>query len=251
MSFNGRSINAFAHDYETTGVIVHELGVVQAALCIVTIHQDGSYVINDKDVQNLNPGVPIEPEASRIHGLTDFDVADCPEWFEYLKQEMATVNSLELDAVVSFNGGRFDNRIAMRCGWKPVKSLDLYKFAAMMKKGPEKGWDAANLGYSYEKLLGKPLEKAHNAFADIVATLDMIKPAMAAVGATTLDEFMTLISGDDGTPEMKITFGTKHKGKKLKHVPADYLEWILSDKCDMVISFELETGIRAALGQQS
>lgn len=247
MSFNGKSITVFAHDYETTGVVVHQLGVVQAALCIATLHQDGSYEILEKDVQNLNPGVAIEPGATAIHGLSDFDVADCPEWFEYLSEQMQTVNEYGVDAVVSFNGNRFDNKIAMRAGWKPLVSIDLYKYAAMLKK--EKLWEAANLGYSYEKVTGKALEKAHDAFADIIGTLDMIKPMVALSGLGSLDAFHRHIQGDDGTPEMKINFGTKHKGKKIKHVPLDYLEWLLSAKCEMTHSVEFEMAVRAALGK--
>lgn len=237
MSFNSKSITAFAHDYETTGVNVATLGVVQAALCIATIHQDGTFVILEKDVQLLNPGEPIEAEASAIHGYTDFDVADKPAWEDYLREQINTVNELNLDAVVSFNGNRFDNRIAGRVGLNPLRSLDLYKAASAFKRNA--GWEKANLGYSYQMLMGKPLEGAHDAFADIQATLDLIQPAMRLAGQETLDDFCIWMKGDSGSPEMKIGFG-KHKGSKLRNLPKDYIKWLLGTDIDVDLREGLE-----------
>lgn len=245
MSFNGKSILGFAHDYETTGVIINELGVVQSALCFVQVHQDGSFDILEKDVQVLNPGVKIEQEASRIHGFTDLDVMDKPDWEPYLREQMKTVNDSGAHAVIGFNSARFDNRVAMRAGWKPIQSIDLYKAAKLFKA--EYKWESASLGATYEKLLGRELQNAHDAFADIVATLEMIQPAMELSGHTTLDEFHRWTQGDDGTPNMKISWG-QHKGKRIKNIPSQYLRWILSQKCEVVISIELETAIKMQLG---
>lgn len=246
MSFNGKSINVFAHDYETTGVKIDELGVVQSALCFAVLHQDGTYEIQEKDVAVLNPGCNIEPEAEAIHGISNFDVIGAPEWLAYLQENMVTVNEAKCDAVVSFNGNRFDNKIAMRAGWQPLLSFDMYKAASAFKK--QGLWEKANLGYSYEKLMGEPLQGAHDAFADIVGTLSIIRPAMLLAGFTNIDDFHKWMQGDDGTAEMKLSWAnSKHRGKRLKHIPRDYLQWILSPKCQANVSMELEMGIRAAL----
>jgi DNA polymerase III alpha subunit (gram-positive type) len=252
MSFNQQSIVVFGHDYETTGLKVQELGVIQSALLMATLHQDGSYEILDQDVNLLNPGVPIEAEASAIHGYTDLDVMGKPDWLPFLRSEMKTINEHDYQAVVSFNGACFDNQIAIRAGWKPNRSVDLYKGASKIKKAGL--WEAANLGYSYERLLGKPLAKAHDALADVIGTLDMIAPMMRLVNekgladCTSLDQLHKWMQGDDGTPDMKLSWGTKHKGKKIRHIPDDYLRWIISEKCEMTISFELDQAIRLQLG---
>lgn len=247
MSFNGQSIQVFAHDYETTGVQVQTLGVVQSALCFALVHQDGSFEILEQDVQTLNPGVAIEQEASRIHGFTDLDVMDKPDWEPYLREQMVTVNESEAVAVVGYNSGRFDNRVAMRVGWKPMLSFDLYKAAKLFKA--EHKWESAKLSAVYEHLVGKPLVAAHDAFADIVATLELIKPAMALSGHATLDEFHAWTQGEDGTPDMKLGWG-KHKGKRIKNIDSGYLKWMLSPKCEVVISVELETAVKIQLGKK-
>lgn len=240
MSFNGQPIRAFAHDYETTGLNVNELGVLQAGLCILTLNQDGTYVIEDQDTTLLNPGEPITAEATAIHGYTDFDVADKPAWIEYLTEQMETVNSMNLDAVIGFNSNSFDNRIAARVGLKPLRSLDLRKAVTQLKKS--QGWERGTLAYCYEKLLGKPLVSAHDAMADIIATLDMIIPAMRLAGTETVDDFAVWMRGDAGTPDYKIGFGM-HKGSKLKNLPKDYIKWLLSGEID--IDPDLRDGLEA------
>lgn len=244
MSFNGESVYAMAHDYETTGVDAGTCGVLQAALIICTVHQDGSYDIHDSDKALLNPGQEIHPEASKIHGFYWHQLLDEKPWVPYLTEQMDTVNGLGIKAVIGYNSGTFDNRIAMRVGFKPPVSIDLMKAARKFKT--EHKWPSAKLTAFYETLMGRPMEKAHDALADIVATLDTIPAAMALAKVGSLDEFMVWMKGDDGTPEMKIGFG-KHKGSKIKNLEGSYVRWLLSDKCDVPYSDELRQGLQACL----
>lgn len=240
MSFHGRTITVFAHDYETTGLDIATLGVCQSALCIATLDQYGNYDILEKDVTYLDPGVPIEPSASAINGITDLDVMDKPAWEDYLKEQMATVNEVSCDAVVSFNGNRFDNRIARRVGWRQTMSLDVFRYASIMKKAGI--IESAKLVNVYKHFFGKDLAGAHDAFADVEATLQLVKPMIEHSGQGCLDAFHLLCQGDDGTVEMKINFG-QHKGKKIKHLPASYVKWLLKE-CDDWMPVEMITALR-------
>lgn len=244
MSFGNQSIRVFAHDYETTGVDAGSCGVLQAALCIATLHQDGSFEIHDKDVTMLNPGIAIHPEATKVHGYTDLDVADKPCWKEYLGEQMDTVNSLGLQATVGYNNASFDDRIATRVGYKPMPCIDMIKPCRLLKK--LHGWEGAKLTQSYKALTGKPLEKAHDAFEDVKATLELIAPAIKLAGVANLDELIAWYTKDEGTPNMVINFG-EHKGSKLKNIPKSYVKWVLSDKCSMTLSVEMVAGLKACL----
>lgn len=247
MSFNGQSVKALAHDYETTGVDAATCGVLQSALCIVTVHQNGEFVIHDKDVTLLNPGQEIHPEASKVHGYYAHDLIDEKPWEAYLAEQMQTVNEMKLDAVIGYNSATFDNRIAARVGLRAPKSIDLMKAARKLKS--EHKWPSAKLVHFYEHLIGEPLGKAHDAFADVEGTLICIKPLFSWAKVQCLDELMVWMQGDDGTLDMKIGFG-KHKGSKVKNLDRDYCKWLLSDKCDMLFSDELTQSLKLRLEQQ-
>lgn len=58
-------------DLETTGLNVSKDRIVELAL--LRFHPDAEV---DERVRRFNPGIPIPPEASGVHGITDKDVAD-------------------------------------------------------------------------------------------------------------------------------------------------------------------------------
>lgn len=243
--FNGQSVLALAFDFETTGLAVETLGVCQSALCITTIHQDGSYEIHEKDVQLLDPIVEIEPTAAGIHGYDNFACIGKPKWTEYLPEQFGIVHDhYNVAALVGYNNKTFDNRIGFRVGLRPLPSLDLMVAVRKLKK--PQNWEKGTLVYAYQQLMGRNFEKAHDAFADVQATLDIIQPAMRLVGVETLDEFAAWMKGDDGTPDMIIPFG-KDKGLKLKRLERSYVKWLLGPECKMVYSAELRQGLEACL----
>lgn len=216
----------FAHDYETTGVNPKKCGVVQAALCFAKVYDDGAYEILTKDVALLYPGEPIPDGASSIHGIYDHHVEDCPAYEAYLAEQYAVVNTTEIERVAGFNSKRYDDVIAQRLGLQMRPALDLYVAANRFKTlGLQ---EKANLGETYRSLTGREPENAHDAFADIVMTLDLIKPAMQRAEVATLQEFADWLDNPWGHPGMKMKFG-KHKGKKLCNLPHSYLEWALEN----------------------
>jgi hypothetical protein len=246
MSFNGKSVRALAHDYETTGVDAATCGVLQSALWIVTLNQDGSYSVEDKDLMLLNPGKEIHPEASKIHGYYAHDLVDELPWEQYLGEQMETVNSLGLDAVIGFNSTSFDNRIASRVGFKAPASIDLMKAARKLKT--EHKWPSAKLVHFYEYLMGEPMNGAHDASVDVDATMKCFKPLLGWAKVDCLDELMVWMKGDEGTLDMKIGFG-KHKGSKIKNLDKPYCKWLLSDDCEMLFSAELHLALTLRLAQ--
>jgi hypothetical protein len=206
----------------------------------VTLHQDGSYDIHDQDLMLMNPGKEIHPEASKVHGYYAHQLLDEVPWEPYLAEQMDTVNSLNLDAVIGYNSYTFDNRIAARVGFRAPKSIDLMRAARKLKT--EHKWPSAKLVYFYEHLMGHPMTGAHDASADVDATLKCFKPLFSWAKVDDLDGLMAWMKGDDGTVEMKIGFG-KHKGSKVKNLDQSYCEWLLGPKCDMLFSAELREAL--------
>lgn len=64
-------------DTETTGLLPEEARIVSVAVVWATIGSDDAEVVLD---QRVNPGIPIPPESTKVHGITDEDVAAAPTW---------------------------------------------------------------------------------------------------------------------------------------------------------------------------
>src|SRR3954453_6268942 len=60
-------------DLETTGVDPKTDRIVEVS--VLKLVPGGGH---DHRTRRVNPGVPIPPEATAVHGITDDDVADCP-----------------------------------------------------------------------------------------------------------------------------------------------------------------------------
>lgn len=220
----------FAHDYETTGVDTTKLGVVQSALCFATLHQNGRFTILEKDVQVLDPGHPIPAGASGVHGIYDHHVIGKPLWETYLAEQFKVVNATPIQGVVGYNSKSFDDRIARRVGLGAYPSIDLMRATKRFKT--QGILQKATLSAAYLGLTGKEPENAHDAFADIVMTLELIAPAMEHAKCATLEDFLVWLNGVGMTPQDRMPFG-KHKGVKLCNLPKDYVQWALGNLPDM------------------
>jgi len=66
-------------DVETTGTNPHSDRVVE--LSILRIQPDGK---EEYKSHRVNPGVPIPPEATAVHGITDADVANLPAFRQWV-----------------------------------------------------------------------------------------------------------------------------------------------------------------------
>jgi DNA polymerase-3 subunit epsilon len=75
-------------DTETTGLDTAEARICSVAVVHVTIGRDDAVVVLD---QKVNPGVPIPPEATKVHGITDADVKDAPSWRQVAPHVLAAV----------------------------------------------------------------------------------------------------------------------------------------------------------------
>ncbi len=78
-------------DIETTGIDIVNDRIVEIAL--LKISTDGS---EEELLHLINPEVPIPAEASRIHGITDEDVAGKPVFKEVAKNIVKFIEGCDL-----------------------------------------------------------------------------------------------------------------------------------------------------------
>ena len=87
-------------DLETTGINITHDRIVE--ISFLKVHPNGKEEIKSR---RINPEMPIPPQSTAIHGITDEDVKDCPT-FKQVARSLA--DQLEGCDLAGFNSSRFD-----------------------------------------------------------------------------------------------------------------------------------------------
>lgn len=154
-------------DLETTGIDIVKDRIVEIALLKVQL--DGT---EEELLYRINPQMPISEEATRVHGITNADVAHEPTFKEVAKTLAKFIEGCDL---AGFNSNRFDIpllaeeflRVDVDIDLKKRKFIDVQAIFHKMEK--------RTLAAAYLFYCNKPLTDAHTALADTRATYDVLK----------------------------------------------------------------------------
>ena len=155
-----------ALDTETTGVDLTIDRIVELAM--VRLHPSGSA----EEYRSLvNPEMPIPVEASRVHGITDEQVAKAPPFREIAPEVLEFLAGADL---TGYNLLRFDipllknefRRAVLDWNMAGMRIVDAQ--AIFHRKEPR------DLTAAYHFYCGRDLEGAHGALADARATLEVL-----------------------------------------------------------------------------
>jgi len=154
-------------DIESTGTSPQVDRIVE--LAIVRIHPDQQ---RDSHVFRINPQVPIPAEASRIHGISDADVKDCPTFPQLAEKIDYILTGCDLGG---FNILRFDIPILaeefLRAGYTfNIENRRVVDAQRIFHKREPRDLTAALNFYCHELHLG-----AHGAEADVDATIRVLE----------------------------------------------------------------------------
>ena len=153
-------------DLETTGLNPSFDRIIE--LSALKVHPDGSEEV--KSVR-VNPEMPISAGATRVHGITDADVAGEPTFRQYAKNLLAFLDGCDLSG---FNAIRFDlpmlraefARVGMQFDLDNRNVVD--PMVIFHQMGPR------DLGAAYSKYCGKTLDDAaHTSAGDVRAAMEI------------------------------------------------------------------------------
>lgn len=222
-------------DLETTGLDVERDRIVELGL--VKLMPDGERLTR---ARRINPGMPIPPEASAVHGITDADVADCPPFARIAKDLLLWLHGCDLGG---YNVERFDLPLLsaefrrVQLAFPPENTLvvDAYRIFAQR--------EGRDLTSAYRFYCAKELQGAHSAEADILATVEVLQGQLERypdlptdiqglhdvchpIDPNAVDAGGRLVWKNG---EAVIGFG-KHRGRTLREMSAQeqgYLRWIM------------------------
>jgi len=239
-------------DLETTGLRVGTDRIVE--LAIIRLSPNGDVL---ERVRRFNPEMPIPPESTRIHGIRDEDVAEEPS-FPQLAKGLAQI--LEPCDLAGFNIRRFDLPMLLAEFSRAGISFDMSTRKVVDVQVIFHREEPRDLSAAVRFYLGRELEDAHSALADIRATAAVLGAQLSRYRHLPrvldglhayCDEVRPLeseldrwfIAGQVG-PSTRFRRG-KHQGMLLADVARefpDYLQWML--RLD-----DLHESVRSLIGQ--
>ncbi len=181
-----------------------------------------------------NGDIPIDPDATERHGMTEEDLIGCPTFDEVAEQVYDFFDGCD---VGGYYCTVFDIPILyysfLRANiiwkFKELKNYDIYSLWHKFNSG--------KLSDVYKRYTGLDLENAHEADADIAATIAVYKEQRKRGEEFEDGDLMTYsdtldIAGnfkyrinENGAKEVIIDFG-KWKGTRVDLVDQSYIEWI-------------------------
>lgn len=154
-------------DLETTGVNITRDRIVEIAIVKVLPGKEDKPEVKTR---RINPEMPIPAEATAVHHITDEDVANMPTFRQVAKSLAEYIKGCD---IAGFNSNRFDvpmldeefRRVGVDFDFHKARFVDVQTI--FHKKEPR------NLTAAYRFYCDKPLEGAHGAQADTMATYEV------------------------------------------------------------------------------
>lgn len=154
-------------DLETTGVNVAIDRIVE--ISIVRIKVDGT---EDIKTELINPTIPIPPETTKIHGISDGDVKDKPTFAEFAPELAQFLQNCDLSG---YNILKFDLPLIVEEFLRADVDFELKNRRVIDVQNIFHKMEPRNLSAAYKYYCNKELINAHSAKADTIATFEILK----------------------------------------------------------------------------
>ncbi len=169
-------------DVETTGLNVIRDRIVQIAM--VKIRRDGQPA--EELSMLVNPGIPISEEAMAVHGITPKDLANKPTFRQLAQKIWDFIGDSDL---AGYNSNRFDVPMLMEEFARVGMEFDISKRRMIDVQRIFYKMEPRTLKAAYRLYCNSELTDAHDALADVRATVAVLKGQLAMYeGKDLLDE---------------------------------------------------------------
>ncbi len=222
-------------DLETTGVNIATDRIVEFSALKVSPGGAEEWL-----TLRLNPSIPISPEATRVHGISDADVANEPQFRDVARR---IASFLEGSDLAGFNSMKFDIPILceeflrVNVDFNPARHKYIDVQVIFHKK------EQRTLSAAYKFYCNSDLENAHSAQADTAATYEILKAQLDRYPDLENDiDKLSAFSAFNNNADLagRIVFNEqgvevfnfgKHKGKPVELVfkeEPSYYSWMMN-----------------------
>ncbi|HCM59856.1 MAG TPA: DNA polymerase III subunit epsilon [Bacteroidales bacterium] len=222
-------------DLETTGVNITTDRIVEFSALKVSPGGAEEWL-----TLRLNPGIPISPEATRVHGITDAEVANEPHFRDVARRIASFLEGCDL---AGFNSMKFDIPILceeflrVNVDFNPARHKYVDVQVIFHKK------EQRTLSAAYKFYCNRDLENAHSAQADTAATYEILKAQLDRYTDLENDiDKLSVFSAFNNNADLagRIVFNEqgvevfnfgKHKGKPVELVfkeEPSYYSWMMN-----------------------
>jgi DNA polymerase-3 subunit epsilon len=224
-------------DLETTGLEKKSDRIVQIGL----LKYDTDWTLKKKVDQLINPGIPIPPVVSEIHGITDDMVKDSPTFDDFGGIVYSMMTGCD---IAGFNSNRFDipflaeelSRVGFDFDFSACNLVDVGNMYKILKP--------RTLIAAAQEYCNVDLKDAHNAMVDTQATADVFFAQLEQHGEIPKSIAEIALYSNYGKPMLDLAgkfttneggdvifnFGGK-KGEKASD-NKNYLSWMMSADFD-------------------
>lgn len=221
-------------DLETTGTNVTKDRIVEFSY--VKVYPDGH---DEQKSRRINPEMPIPPESTAVHHITDEDVKDAPTFRQVSKALMEIFDGCD---IAGYNSNKFDVPLLIEEFSRAGLNFDVSGRRFVDVQNIFHKMEQRTLVAAYKFYCGKDLEDAHSALADTRATYEVLlgqlerypnlendvdKLAEFSGSGRNVDFAARIVLNEQDEPVFN--FG-KHKGESVKKVFRDepsFYSWMM------------------------
>ncbi len=154
-------------DIEATGLNVHSDRIVE--LAALKINPNGTQ--EEKNIR-VNPTIPIEASALKVHGISNKDVENEPTFEDISKDLVKFFKGCDL---AGYNSNKFDIPLLAEEFLRANVDFDLKKSKFVDAQVVFFKMEQRTLSAAYKYYCNKELKNAHNAMSDTIATFEILK----------------------------------------------------------------------------
>lgn len=154
-------------DIEATGLSIGSDRIVE--ICLLKVNPDNSTEIK---TERINPEMPIPELVSKIHGIYDADVANCPTFKQLAPALLKFIGNSDF---AGYNSNKYDIPLLAEEFLRAEVDFDLEGRNLVDVQNIFHIMEPRNLSAAYKFYCNKTIENAHSAEADVVATFEIFK----------------------------------------------------------------------------